>query len=161
MVKSGLIRFLIENGSTSGRTYTTPSHLPYGHASQSSKSAQHTWNNYSKLRIAYLWEVPRENMEYGGPSYSRNGAVEVGFASQKHFIGLYILRTDMMKTHRDQLKGKGVSIGKGAIRRSEEHTSELQSLAYLVCRLLLEKKKLTAFHNYVMRRDSGGVVIVR
>src|SRR5205823_7456569 len=25
-------------------------------------------------------------------------------------------------------------------RRSEEHTSELQSLAYLVCRLLLEKK---------------------
>src|SRR2546425_9735446 len=27
------------------------------------------------------------------------------------------------------------------IVRSEEHTSELQSLAYLVCRLLLEKKK--------------------
>src|SRR2546425_3780519 len=27
--------------------------------------------------------------------------------------------------------------------RSEEHTSELQSLAYLVCRLLLEKKKHT------------------
>src|SRR2546423_11933828 len=29
--------------------------------------------------------------------------------------------------------------------RSEEHTSELQSLAYLVCRLLLEKKK----NNYI------------
>src|SRR5687767_15209175 len=28
--------------------------------------------------------------------------------------------------------------------RSEEHTSELQSLAYLVCRLLLEKKNHTA-----------------
>src|SRR2546425_2849241 len=28
--------------------------------------------------------------------------------------------------------------------RSEEHTSELQSLAYLVCRLLLEKKKKTS-----------------
>src|SRR2546425_3982059 len=28
-----------------------------------------------------------------------------------------------------------------ATGRSEEHTSELQSLAYLVCRLLLEKKK--------------------
>src|SRR2546425_8864828 len=27
--------------------------------------------------------------------------------------------------------------------RSEEHTSELQSLAYLVCRLLLEKKKIS------------------
>src|SRR5205823_10600332 len=29
---------------------------------------------------------------------------------------------------------------RGSIRRSEEHTSELQSLAYLVCRLLLVKK---------------------
>src|SRR3989441_9707816 len=29
----------------------------------------------------------------------------------------------------------------GGAPRSEEHTSELQSLAYLVCRLLLEKKK--------------------
>src|SRR5687767_15330375 len=29
--------------------------------------------------------------------------------------------------------------------RSEEHTSELQSLAYLVCRLLLEKKNSAAF----------------
>src|SRR3989441_1631776 len=32
-------------------------------------------------------------------------------------------------------------------RRSEEHTSELQSLAYLVCRLLLEKKKNTRHTN--------------
>src|SRR2546425_7107342 len=30
--------------------------------------------------------------------------------------------------------------------RSEEHTSELQSLAYLVCRLLLEKKKINKNH---------------
>src|SRR2546425_4822864 len=30
--------------------------------------------------------------------------------------------------------------------RSEEHTSELQSLAYLVCRLLLEKKKIQKMH---------------
>src|SRR5258707_3562938 len=31
--------------------------------------------------------------------------------------------------------------GKADVRRSEEHTSELQSRQYLVCRLLLEKKK--------------------
>src|SRR2546423_9182434 len=31
--------------------------------------------------------------------------------------------------------------GSDVATRSEEHTSELQSLAYLVCRLLLEKKK--------------------
>src|SRR2546425_8856473 len=35
-----------------------------------------------------------------------------------------------------------VHAGPSAHPRSEEHTSELQSLAYLVCRLLLEKKKL-------------------
>src|SRR3712207_8838383 len=32
--------------------------------------------------------------------------------------------------------------GRAAPRRSEEHTSELQSRQYLVCRLLLEKKKM-------------------
>src|SRR5205823_6951156 len=32
-------------------------------------------------------------------------------------------------------------LAKAGVQRSEEHTSELQSLAYLVCRLLLEKKK--------------------
>src|SRR2546425_2423607 len=37
---------------------------------------------------------------------------------------------------------RAASEGRGCRRcRSEEHTSELQSLAYLVCRLLLEKKK--------------------
>src|SRR5687767_15752777 len=36
-----------------------------------------------------------------------------------------------------------ISVGDLLVRRSEEHTSELQSLAYLVCRLLLEKKKKT------------------
>src|SRR2546430_11205943 len=33
----------------------------------------------------------------------------------------------------------------GHTRRSEEHTSELQSQSNIVCRLLLEKKKIVAF----------------
>src|SRR2546425_3785713 len=37
----------------------------------------------------------------------------------------------------------------GGIERSEEHTSELQSLAYLVCRLLLEKKKITEMQSVI------------
>src|SRR5438445_3161381 len=36
---------------------------------------------------------------------------------------------------------RGLGGGAPAPRRSEEHTSELQSRQYLVCRLLLEKKK--------------------
>src|SRR3712207_9394087 len=35
----------------------------------------------------------------------------------------------------------------GHAGRSEEHTSELQSRQYLVCRLLLEKKKIHMSHN--------------
>jgi uncharacterized protein YdhG (YjbR/CyaY superfamily) len=60
-----------------------------------------------------------ESMSYGNPAYSRNGVVEVGFASQKNFIGLYILRTDVMKAHLELLKIKGVSLGKGCIRYSK------------------------------------------
>src|SRR2546425_9321726 len=40
--------------------------------------------------------------------------------------------------------------------RSEEHTSELQSLAYLVCRLLLEKKKKTVkTHSHAVISDTA------
>src|SRR3712207_7587627 len=35
-----------------------------------------------------------------------------------------------------------LSVSKSSSHRSEEHTSELQSRQYLVCRLLLEKKKI-------------------
>src|SRR2546423_6021777 len=61
-----------------------------------------------------------------------------GFQGQATDIDIHareILRT------RDKLNELlDVDVG-GLALRSEEHTSELQSLAYLVCRLLLEKKK--------------------
>src|SRR2546425_2958212 len=41
------------------------------------------------------------------------------------------------------------------ITRSEEHTSELQSLAYLVCRLLLEKKKKKRRHQMALITNSN------
>src|SRR3712207_8833937 len=41
------------------------------------------------------------------------------------------------------LPGAGIAAAPPATPRSEEHTSELQSRQYLVCRLLLEKKKNT------------------
>src|SRR2546425_5360780 len=40
-----------------------------------------------------------------------------------------------------RLVAREAAVGPELRPRSEEHTSELQSLAYLVCRLLLEKKK--------------------
>src|SRR3712207_7771529 len=41
--------------------------------------------------------------------------------------------------------------GSAPARRSEEHTSELQSRQYLVCRLLLEKKKHTSDSAYPLQ----------
>lgn len=55
-----------------------------------------------------------ESMRYGGACYEKNNIVEAGFASQKHFIGLYILKKDVMDKYRDKLKG--ISVGKGCIR---------------------------------------------
>src|SRR3712207_8753502 len=43
-----------------------------------------------------------------------------------------------------------VSFGRWLHERSEEHTSELQSRQYLVCRLLLEKKKKTYFLHIII-----------
>src|SRR2546425_9668762 len=52
--------------------------------------------------------------------------------------------TTLFRSHRQPRQGcvgPGGAVPQRDARRSEEHTSELQSLAYLVCRLLLEKKK--------------------
>src|SRR2546425_4913894 len=46
-----------------------------------------------------------------------------------------------MRTIRLKASLRLSAVARGETGRSEEHTSELQSLAYLVCRLLLEKKK--------------------
>src|SRR2546425_8969528 len=47
----------------------------------------------------------------------------------------------------EYLKGRANLAAPDVSVRSEEHTSELQSLAYLVCRLLLEKKKKKRHHH--------------
>src|SRR2546425_6524635 len=44
--------------------------------------------------------------------------------------------------------------------RSEEHTSELQSLAYLVCRLLLEKKKRPCSNIIAAKSSMNGFAAV-
>src|SRR3989442_6586580 len=51
------------------------------------------------------------------------------------------MRLAIRSTLRALLVLGGLVAGVGAVARSEEHTSELQSRPHLVCRLLLEKKK--------------------
>src|SRR3712207_8623879 len=51
-------------------------------------------------------------------------------------------RGHLLGSHRDR-RGHRCAVLAVVVRRSEEHTSELQSRQYLVCRLLLEKKRTT------------------
>src|SRR3712207_8035958 len=51
------------------------------------------------------------------------------------------LRSPSAKRCRSPSVISASGLGTASSRRSEEHTSELQSRQYLVCRLLLEKKK--------------------
>src|SRR2546425_6969139 len=53
--------------------------------------------------------------------------------------GVYPVRPSLPSVVGNEGVGRVLAIGRGVDHRSEEHTSELQSLAYLVCRLLLEK----------------------
>src|SRR3989441_4410164 len=54
-----------------------------------------------------------------------------------------LARVDQHGEHRGADGQRGARARWRGAQRSEEHTSELQSLAYLVCRLLLEKKNKT------------------
>src|SRR3712207_7531624 len=62
----------------------------------------------------------------------------LGVARGGHAVG----EVDDVAPHRLAVDPRGEpQVGVGVDERSEEHTSELQSRQYLVCRLLLEKKK--------------------
>src|SRR3989441_2914361 len=87
------------------------------------------------------------------------GAGTVGVNAARIALGLGAdvsildVNPDRLRSVDDLFAGRAVTIMSNAfnlqavVRRSEEHTSELQSLAYLVCRLLLEKKKKKAKHH--------------
>ena len=70
----------------------------------------------TKIRELCLKELKgyKESMRYGNPCYEKKNIAEAGFASQKNFIGLYIIKQDVMEKYKSELKG--VSVGKGCIR---------------------------------------------
>src|SRR3989441_7930832 len=80
-------------------------------------------------RHAFALNEPEQLRGPLSPHHARTGHRGGGMTNIAVFVGV-----DVSKAQLDiAVRPEG---------RSEEHTSELQSLAYLVCRLLLEKKKL-------------------
>src|SRR2546425_7799487 len=83
------------------------------HSKNTSKRSSNRGSRSSRNRLARAGDTPLVLIAIrSGPRATRAGSVNVEYS--------------------------GWSVEQS---RSEEHTSELQSLAYLVCRLLLEKKK--------------------
>src|SRR3712207_7671495 len=85
------------------------------------------------------------------------------FRSEEDRAGTFVdhVQDDVVHAHLRQPRvGRGVLLEPGFHegaqgRRSEEHTSELQSRQYLVCRLLLEKKTHETVGNRVAQAQSG------
>lgn len=56
----------------------------------------------------------KETMEYGMPSYSRDGVIEVALANQVQNIALYVLKEGVMNAYRDRFSKS--AMGKGCLR---------------------------------------------
>src|SRR2546425_4155219 len=95
------------------------SHFPLG-----------SWNAFAPFRNSDWWVCIPE------PFWPKIG---LGMKVERQTCRLQTLGT--MERRVVLLMTKPIFGQNGSGMRSEEHTSELQSLAYIVCRLLLEKKK--------------------
>ena len=84
------------------------------------------------IRRLCLKHLPgyEEGMDYGMPSYSRDGVVEFGFASQKNYISIYGVKSDAIETHRGEFEG--ASIGKGCIRYTKPEKVDLAAVERLL-----------------------------
>ena len=71
-----------------------------------------------------------ESMAYGMPSYTRDGEVEVAFASQKNYISLYVLKQPVFDAHRPLLDG--LNLGKGCIRYRKPAQIDFEVVAQLL-----------------------------
>src|SRR5437868_517693 len=69
-----------------------------------------------RLRELCLAELPgfNEVMAYGMPGYERDGTVEFAFASQKQYISVYVVRTDVREAFEERLAG--CRMGKSCLR---------------------------------------------
>lgn len=70
----------------------------------------------SGLRDLFVAELPgfEEVMEYGMPCYRRDGTIEAGFARQKRYVSLYVVREDVAAAFADRLANQ--DMGKGCLR---------------------------------------------
>src|SRR2546425_4971645 len=105
---------------------------------------QTTYLKLAKLYASkgFMAEAKQNFVEYAERMH-KAGKIQHAFAALKEFADISAESAHLRQTLEDHLRMYGDPERRPG-SRSEEHTSELQSLAYLVCRLLLEKKKTNA-----------------
>jgi uncharacterized protein YdhG (YjbR/CyaY superfamily) len=84
------------------------------------------------LRALCLAELAgfEEAMRYGMPTYSRRGVAEIAWASQKQYLSLYVLRTDVLGAHLAQLGD--LDLGKGCVRYRRPDQVDLAVVASML-----------------------------
>jgi len=80
-----------------------------------------------------------EAMAYGGPTYSKDKGIEIGFASQKNHICFYCLVHDVMPDNKELLKG--LNQGKGVIRYSNPDKIDFELIRKLLMDTIKSGKK--------------------
>jgi uncharacterized protein YdhG (YjbR/CyaY superfamily) len=64
------------------------------------------------------------------PSYTKDGVVEFGFASQKNYISIYGVKSDALEAHRAEFVG--ANVGKGCIRYTKPEKVDLEAVGRLL-----------------------------
>lgn len=80
-----------------------------------------------------------ETMAYGGPTYKKDKGIEIGFASQKNYIGFYCLVHEVMLDNKDLLKG--FNHGKGVIRFSNPDKIDFELIRKILIDTVNSDKK--------------------
>src|SRR5205823_11554878 len=103
---------------------------------------------------AVVWSKNSNGLKWRGLGFCTGSLFEWAFPTGK-------LR--LQSRFHEVIDYRGIQDALGEIVRSEEHTSELQSLAYLVCRLLLEKKNnpglLLYYVSHSQLQDNNQLVV--
>src|SRR5439155_12070971 len=98
--------------------------------------------DYMKQIVAELTHLARQSSDVS----QRSGvSVRVSICNYENILASALKRAIRLREEIavPRVSDLGALAARSLTRRSEEHTSELQSRGHLVCRLLLEKKKKT------------------
>ncbi|WP_194819339.1 iron chaperone [Nocardia sp. XZ_19_385] len=71
-----------------------------------------------------------EAMQFGMPGYVRDGVAEFGFASQKQYISVYVVRSDVRKAFDERLAG--FDMGKSCLRFRKAADVDFELLRELI-----------------------------